>query len=257
MHVLREDPGDIAALLGCADLLATLGRDGEAAEKLHRVVELEPANGRAHHMLGVLELRASRFDRAALEFELVLKLDPERTGVQLDLAEAQCRRGRMSDARTAMNAFLAGRAASDDQPTPPEAIARAAGLLMALGMWTDAATILPGLAEACADRADVWRALARARFESGDLDGGVAASERALGIEPGCPICHHNLALAALRRRDVAAAWRWVTLGLRAARTDEGLRRLRSRVLAARAISALRGIRDWLLPRGRGADLRR
>jgi tetratricopeptide (TPR) repeat protein len=257
MHVLREDPGDIAALLGCADLLATLGRDGEAAEKLHRVVELEPANGRAHHMLGVLELRASRFDRAALEFELVLKLDPERTGVQLDLAEAQCRRGRMSDARTAMHAFLAGRAASDDQPTPPEAIARAAGLLMALGMWTDAATILPGLAEACADRADVWRALARARFESGDLDGGVAASERALGIEPGCPICHHNLALAALRRRDVAAAWRWVTLGLRAARTDEGLRRLRSRVLAARAISALRGIRDWLLPRGRGADLRR
>jgi hypothetical protein len=63
-------------------------------EKLRRVVEIEPANVHAHHMLGALELRAARFDRAAIEFELVLKLEPERTLVRLDLADAQFRRGR-------------------------------------------------------------------------------------------------------------------------------------------------------------------
>ena len=48
------------------------------SEKLRRIVEIEPANVPAHHMLGALELRAARFDRAAVEFELVLKLAPDR-----------------------------------------------------------------------------------------------------------------------------------------------------------------------------------
>jgi hypothetical protein len=52
-------------------------------------------------------------------------------------------------------------------------------------------------------------------------------------------ISHHNLALASLRQGDLDLAWRRARLGLRIARTDEGLRRIRSRVLLAR-------VRKWL-----------
>jgi tetratricopeptide (TPR) repeat protein len=247
MHVLREMPGDTDTLLDCAELLCQLKREGEATEKLHRVIELEPANVRAHHMLGALELRAARWDRAALEFELVLKLEPERTAVRLDLAEAQLRRGRAAEGRSALKAFMEGsgpwrrwqEGAPADEERTAELCARAGGLLMAAGMWDDAANVVSHLARSCPERADAWRALARACFESGDLEGGRHAAERALAIEPRCVISLHNLALAALRKGDLDAAWRHARQGLRIARTDEGLRRIRSRVVIAR-------LRRWL-----------
>lgn len=250
MHVLREMPGDTDTLLDCAELLWQLKREGEAIEKLHRVVELEPANVRAHHMLGALEMRASRWDRAVLEFELVLKLEPDRAMVRLDLAEAQLRRGRAEEGRASLRAFMeasgpwhAWREGDESRPASEERTAehcaRAGGLLMAAGMWDDAARVVSHLARACPDRADAWRALARACFESGDLAGGSHAAERVLAIEPRCVISHHNLALAALRQGDLDLAWRRARLGLRIARTDEGLRRIRSRVLLTR-------LRKWL-----------
>ncbi len=259
MHVLRESPGEIPALLGCAQLLAQLGREAEAAEKLRRVVEIEPANGDAHHMLGVLSMRAARFDRAAVEFELVLKLDPARNAVRVDLADAQLRRGRPEEARETMRLFLSNgipnapdsadaaadgaeperdRAAADEQHRIT--LARAGALLASTGLWPDAARVLTLLVELVPKDAAAWRALARARFESGDLDGGRTASRQALEIDPRCALSHHNLALAALRTGHLEEAAQWTKRGLRMARTDEGLRRLRSRVLLAKVRRLLR-----------------
>ena len=257
MHVLREQPGSIDALLGCAETLAHLGRESDAAEKLRRVVEIEPANVHAHHMLGALELRAARFDRAAIEFELVLKLEPERTLVRLDLADAQFRRGRTKDARETMRALIA-----EGLPDAPDAderfakrpeherqralrswsavLARAGALLSALREWDAAAKIIPAFVKMHESEPDAWRALARARYESGDVEGGKEASMRVLALDPKCALSHHNLALAALRAGDLAAASDLVKRGLTATRADEGLRRLRSRVLLARLRALLR-----------------
>ena len=267
MHVLREQPGSIDALLGCAETLAHLGRDSDAAEKLRRVVEIEPANVNAHHMLGALELRASRHDRASVEFELVLKLDPDRGLVRLDLADAQFRRGRADDARESMRALLA-----DGLPDPPDrderfasrpphereralrawstVVARAGALLSALREWDAAAKVFPEFVRMHAGEPDAWRALARARYEAGDLAGGREASLRALAIDPTCAASHHNLALAALRSGDVTSAARHVRQGLAVARSDEGLRRLRSRVLLTRVRRAAAAATRWLRPAG-------
>ena len=46
--------------------------------------------------------------------------------------------------------------------------------------------------------AELWRKLALARFQSGDRRGGVAASRRALRLDPACVVSMYNLALAAL-----------------------------------------------------------
>ena len=251
MHVLREEPGSIDALLGCAETLANMGRESDAAEKLRRVVEIEPANVQAHHMLGALDLRASRFDRAAVEFELVLKLEPERNLVRLDLAEAQFRRGRRDEARETVKTMLAGGMPGapdkeDDFAKRPErereramrawstTLARAGSMLAALGEWQAAAEVIPEFVRLHAGEADAWRALARARYEAGDPVGGRAASMKVLELEPRCAASHHNLALACLRDGDLAGASGWVKRGLAFARTDEGLRRLRIRVLFGR-----------------------
>jgi tetratricopeptide (TPR) repeat protein len=254
MHVLREQPGYIEALLGCAETLAHLGRESDAAEKLRRIVEIEPANVQAHHMLGALDLRAARFDRAAIEFELVLKLEPERNLVRLDLADAQFRRGRIREARETMRALLAEglpeTPQSDDRfASRPEhervrtlrahsaVFARAGALLALLREWDAAAKIIPEFVKLHAVEPDAWRALARARFESNDIAGGREASLQVLKLDPKCALSHHNLALAALRSGDLAGASSWVRRGLTLARTDEGLRRLRSRVLLTRVRS--------------------
>jgi tetratricopeptide (TPR) repeat protein len=257
MHVLREEPGAIEALLGCAETLIHLGRESDAAEKLRRVVEIEPANVQAHHMLGALDLRAARFDRAAVEFELVLKLDPDRNLVRLDLAESQLRRGRADEARETVRAMLSGglpeapdrgdRVAKlpdrDRQRTMRAwagAVARTGSILAALGEWKSAAEVFPELVRMHPQEANAWRALARSRYEAGDVIGGRAASMKVLELEPACALSHHNLALAALRDGDLPGAGAWVKRGLAVAKTDEGLRRLRSRVLLGRVRALLR-----------------
>jgi Flp pilus assembly protein TadD len=179
--------------------------------------------------------------------------------VRVDLAESLMRRRRVDDAREVIKAFLANglpeRPGTDDasEGAPRTErdrmlateqyrviLARAAALLSATALWTEAAQVLDRLVEAAPRDAAVWRALARARYESGDVDGGRIASMQALGIEPTCAISHHNLGLSALRAGRLEDAANWVSRGLKANRTDEGLRRLRTRVWMARVARALR-----------------
>lgn len=249
LQALREDPTDTSALIGCASALARLDRHAEAMEKLNRVIELEPANVHAHRLLGGLETAAGRLERAAAQFELVLKLDPSRPERIIDLADLQLRRGRAAEARAAIRTLLAelpeealDPAASEEDRLSPLDHARAATVACATESWPEARLLLEPMAILLPDQPDVWRGLARARYEVGDIDGGIAASERALAIDPRCAISHHNLTLAALRLGALGTAWQRVNRGLRANRTDEGLRRLRVRVAIARVGAMLRRI---------------
>lgn len=250
MQVLREDPGDVDALIGCARLLSHLGREADAQEKLRRVVEIEPANVAAHYELGLLSMRAARYERAAVEFELVLKLDPMRNSVRVDLAEAQFRRGRQDEARETLRAFM-----SDGLPDAPEdradqpaseamrayvtLLARAGALLSGTGLWLQAAQVLTETVRRMPQEAALWRALARARFECGDEDGGRNASRQTLELDPSCAASYHNMALSSLKSGHLDEAVEWTRRGLRARKDDEGLRRIRSRLFLARVKRAL------------------
>jgi Flp pilus assembly protein TadD len=120
------------------------------------------------------------------------------------------------------------------------AVARTGSVLAAIGEWKAAAEVFPELVRLHPAEANAWRALARSRFEAGDLIGGRAASMKVLELDPSCAPSHHNLALAALKDGDLVAAAAWVKRGLAAARGDEGLRRLRSRVLLGRVRALFR-----------------
>ncbi|MBL9140968.1 MAG: tetratricopeptide repeat protein [Phycisphaerae bacterium] len=253
MQVLREDPGDVDALIGCARLLKHLGREADAQEKLRRVVEIEPANVAAHYELGALAMRAARYERAAVEFELVLKLEPDRNAVRIDLAEAQYRRGRPDECRETLRHFM-----GDGLPEAPETkerstseaseamrahvtlLARAGALLSGTGLWAESAQVLHEAVRRMPAEAALWRALARARFEASDEDGGRIASRQTLELDPHCLSSHHNMALCALRSGRLDEATEWVNRGLKVKRDDEGLRRIRSRIWMARLRRVLR-----------------
>jgi tetratricopeptide (TPR) repeat protein len=245
---LRSDPGNIDTLLDYGDLLTELGRFPDAAEKFRRVLELEPANVDAHHRLGRVAVLSRQHELAHIEFELVLKLDPDFPGIRLDLAETLLRRGWVRDARHHLRDELDRLAGAADADPPRNAGWEPAGqtgrlgqLLLEAGLPQEAARCLASAIEEDGPSADRFRELALARFRSGDRAGGVAASRRALRLDRGCMRSIHNLALAALEEKRIRLAAGWIRRGLAVDRHDVGIRRLRMRLYGARIARLLWG----------------
>ncbi|MHC4414106.1 MAG: tetratricopeptide repeat protein [Planctomycetota bacterium] len=227
---LRDDPGNIDTLLDFGDALVALGRIAEATEKFRRILELEPANVDAHYRLGEIALSAGRYERAHLEFELVLKLDPQFPQIRAALAAALLRRGHVEEARGHLRDEMD--LERDGVPGGEHVIepARFGGLLLEAGLSAQAAEVFERAIGGHGESAELLRQLALARFQSGDLKGGVAASRRVLRLDQRCVLSMHNLALAALERRRLRVAAGWIRRGLQVDRHDDGLRRLRMRL---------------------------
>jgi tetratricopeptide (TPR) repeat protein len=247
---LREDPGSIETLLDFGELLIELDRLPEAGEKFRRVLELEPANVDAHFQLGQIALAMRRFEQAHIEFELVLKLDPGYPESRLALGESLLRLGRVNDARKPLldefDVFKAALAedapararaeqealeadADSDEQVFVSSLSKLAELLLEAGEHARSAALSEEVLTV-RETPEFLRQLALARFRSGDRSGGIAASRRALRLEPECVRSMHNLALAALEQGQYGVASEWVSRGLRLSRHDDGLRRLRMQV---------------------------
>lgn len=255
---LRDDPGNIDTLLDYGELLLDLDRLPEAAEKFRRVLELQPANVDAHMRLGEIAMRSRRYEEAHLEFELVLKLDREYPLVRLWLADAMIRRSKIEEARQCLLAelnLLEGASLTPSQREEAEDLAqdwlldeliRFGSLLLEAGLPHEAARVFERAAVSADDdlpaaqRADLYRHLAVARFAVNDLGGGVSASRSALRYEPRCIASIHNLALAALQEGRLAVCNAWIKRGMNIDRHDDGLRRLRIRLWFAAARAVLR-----------------
>ncbi|MGI9014633.1 MAG: tetratricopeptide repeat protein [Phycisphaerales bacterium] len=261
LRELRDDPGNIDALLDYGDLLFEIGRMPEAAEKFRRVLELQPANPEAHMRLGEVALRSARLEQAHLEFELVLKLDPGYPNARAGLAESLIQRNRFSEARTVLRAELdrlrlasetrceqpdENRARASDRITDDDGtdLARLGRALLDTGVVNEAVRVLTQATKtSAAEDIDAWQRLAVAHLRSGNTSAGCAASRRVLRLDPECIEAMHNLALAALHENRLAFAHGWLRRGLAVDRHDEGLRRLRIRIWA-RSLKLL--IRGWL-----------
>ncbi len=232
---LRDDPGNIDTLLDYGELLIDLGRLPEASEKFRRALELEPANVDAHYRLGQIAMLTGRHEQAHLEFELVYKLDGQFPAIRLSLAEALHKRGQIDAARQCLRDELDVRSADADKTESIAAtdLERLGGLLLDVRMPSEAAEICQRALAEQPGCVALLRKLAMARFQSGDIDGGVAASRRVLRLDPKSVVSIHNLALAALDAGQLRVAAGWIARGLRVDRYDDGLRRLRMRLWLA------------------------
>ncbi|MDP7008780.1 MAG: tetratricopeptide repeat protein [Phycisphaerales bacterium] len=226
LRELRQDPGNVQALLLHADLLVDSGQNQEALMKLHRILELEPANVQAHIRAGAIAMEDQRWEEAFIAWGLVRRLDPSHPMASLYLAKTLLAMGRTEAARPLLQERL-DRMREDE---PLEKKLEMATLLLQAGEPAMAVPLLSELTKKQSDPKQL-RLLAVALFASDQRDEGAAVSRKVLRIQPDCIASIHNLALWAFASQQYRLSWGWVRKGLEIDPHDEELRRLRSRLI--------------------------
>ncbi|MBT4530892.1 MAG: tetratricopeptide repeat protein [Phycisphaerae bacterium] len=231
LQELRDDPGNVQALLLHADVLAESGRTNEALIKLHRVLELEPANVDAHILAGTFAIEEERWEESFIAWGLVRRLQPNHPTACLYLAQSLLAMHRPTAAKPLLQEYVER---MDDKASAQEKI-HIAELLLSSGEPILATSLLKPLSKDIPEKDPLksrcLRLLAISLFSSGNIDEGAAVSRKVLRFDPKCIPSIHNLALAAVKDDRYRAAWGWVRRGLRVDPLDNDLRRLRSRLI--------------------------
>jgi tetratricopeptide (TPR) repeat protein len=245
---LRQDPGDLDALLDLGDLLLEMGRFGEAGEKYRRALELAPEEPSAHYCHGRWLMDGGRVDEAQGAFEHVLRLDPTYPGANLQLARLWHPRRDMEKVRQYIRGELQLR------PDDPQILMDLSNLLIDIGDCRIASSCLKHLIYLDPGHVGAWQNLAVARFLRGDYRRGIETCLQALKRDPKNLMTIHNLALAHEHLKDLNGAQRWVKRGLELSPKDTDLQRLEVRLrvlkLRERMLGALRRGWSWLAGRG-------
>jgi len=228
---LREDPGNVQALLLHADVLAKSGRTNEACIKLHRVLELEPANVDAHIRAGTFAMKDGRWEEAFIAWGLVRRLYPGHSTASLYLAQTLLAMQRPAAARPLLQEYME----CMDETAGIDERVEVAGLLLDTGEPVMASKLLDQLCDELDNndprRIRCLRLLAVAQFSSGNIDDGAAVSRKVLRVDSKCIASIHNLALAAITNQRYRSAWGWLRRGLAIDPLDNDLRRLRTRLV--------------------------
>jgi len=135
-----------------------------------------PEHVLAFYLWGQAALAQSRWDEAAQALAKVTALYPGAAAAQRDLGAAYQQLGRVDDAAKAWDAALAIRPADDDTRT------RLVIMLFGANQAARAQPYLAALGEKNARMPDVYLAMARAAYESGDLAGAAVAFEKAVAL---------------------------------------------------------------------------
>ena len=231
LQELREDPGNVQALLLHADVLAETGRINEAIIKLHRVLELEPANVEAHIRAGQYAMAGNRWEEAFVAWGLVRRLCPDHPSACLYLAQSLIAMERHQAAKPLLHEYIT---------RLPETVGinhrlHVAELMLSAGDSSATISLLSPLSTQKTLSTEVkitlLRLLAVAYFANGDTERGAATSRKVLRLDPNCTASSHNLALAAMKNHRYRIAWVWINRGLKVDAHDEELRRIRSKLI--------------------------
>ncbi|MDP7070529.1 MAG: tetratricopeptide repeat protein [Phycisphaerales bacterium] len=247
-RIVKGSPVDAGVALSWAELLARTNRIDEAGAVLRQIIGIEPTNAHAHFQMAQISMRQRRFQQAALTFQLVHRLDRDYPDCDRLLAECLLHLGQAGDAKRLLcrsvrrlREITPGRSSEGDLISIGE-------LLLRAELPDEAAYVLNRYRQHHAiepEDAGLLRMLARARYLSGDLEGGRAISRQILRIDPSCVASVSNLAIVALEQGRLKAAWGWVRKGRRLHPRDEAIRRVRLRILlrgAARVFRRFAGV---------------
>jgi arylsulfatase A-like enzyme/Flp pilus assembly protein TadD len=121
-RALALDPNNARAWNNRANALRALGRREEAASSYRNAARLAPRDPDPLNGSGVLAVETGDLAAAAAAFNRVLEIDPAYSEAAVNLAFVEARQGRTADARSRLQALLAG-------PVAPEAARKARALL--------------------------------------------------------------------------------------------------------------------------------
>ncbi|MGY0714245.1 tetratricopeptide repeat protein [Azospirillum argentinense] len=191
--ILDADPRQADALHLLGVLAGQTGRNEEALSLIAQAIALDPEAADYHDNLGSLRRGGGDVARAAAQHARALALEPARAKAAFNRGLALGDLGQMEEA---LGCF---RAALRIDPGYGAAALAAGRLLaggpepLAAGRWlAHALSLAP-------DSADAWAAVGRARLAAGEADGAVTGYGRAARLRPDDGAALSNLAMAVLQ----------------------------------------------------------
>lgn len=196
---------------GAQELLAqahahhAAGRLDEAHAGYRAVLERDPRNFDAEHLLGVIALQRFKPEQALARFERAVHIAPESPVAHNSLGETYRRLGRVEQALASLRRAIALDARM------AEAHFNLGGLLRGLGQNGEAIQCFQRALEIKPEFAQAHAGLAAALHDVGDLDAALASAQRALALDPASATQH--LSVGNLLREkgfvdEAAAAYR-------------------------------------------------
>lgn len=171
------------------------GGDMDAAvREYRRALEIEPGHAHAHNNLGLVALAAARADDARQHFEQAIALNPAVAMYHNNLGRALSAAG---DDEAAVAAF---RDALSHDPDMDHAYGNLAHACQRLGAPERALDLLEEMAVAAPDNWALQARIGLIRQTQHDIEGAIAAYERALAIDPKLNQVRNNLAAALVRQ---------------------------------------------------------
>ncbi len=198
LEELRANPGDVATLLECGDLLASQHRIGDAIEKYRRAAELAPNLAGPRARLGMVLVAVGRPEHAKAELELAYALDPNAELVRLSLAGVLAKEGSHDAALRLLREDAARRRDVASDVASAE-LQRATETFLACGAPGDAADLLERVWRERPDDLALARKLMTASFAAGRRRRGRGLARLIARRDPSfAAACDYNLALDAL-----------------------------------------------------------
>jgi arylsulfatase A-like enzyme/predicted Zn-dependent protease len=218
--IRAEDEGNYLAANTLGDVLFALHRDDEAIAAYRAALASGRETAYHHYRLGILYERSQHYDKAAAEFARLVTMDRDAAKEIRGRGDALLKSG----ATEAALMYFEMLQKSEDDLALDLSIADAR---VRLGRLQDAADGLraaaqrnPNAREIQKARVDVLNELGRSRGEAGHLDHAIQAFLEAASVAPGDFETLANLGVTYARRRDSAAALGWLEKAL-ALRPDE------------------------------------
>jgi tetratricopeptide (TPR) repeat protein len=179
--VLSERPDDLLAHRTLAALYYDQGAFPKALVHLREVGRLDPIDGRAHRLMGLIERDLSQYNEAVPCYEEALRRtlrENVRGEVHRELAECLIKLTRYADALAVLEGDQ--RAQADSTPT----VALRAECLWGLGRGAEARALLDGALAGPDTSPAVLCLRAKLHQESNELAAAAALLERAVALDP-------------------------------------------------------------------------
>lgn len=198
-RLLERKPTDCVSLTNRGRLLARAGDDARALVDLTAAISCP---GRAEPLLarGALLLRMGRHAEAMEDLDKGLSISPDNLTGILARSEARIKTGDIDGARQDL---AIARAVNPADPRVEPLFCR---LAAAAGDWSGGIGCVEQSARQTPGDPAVWRALGKARLETGNLDGAVAAYDTLVKLAAGDQQARLERATVQILRRDYASA---------------------------------------------------
>jgi tetratricopeptide (TPR) repeat protein len=193
-QLIERDPGNAAALHLLGVLAHQARRDDEAVELISRAVAVEPANAELHYNLGVALQMLARPDEAAASYQEALRLGPQKAEAHNNLGHILHRQGRLDAALACFEQALRLRPNYAEAQRNRGEAHNQQGLHLLKEGQHDAAR--PCFEQAVRDNpgdADAHSNLGAVLRDQGQIDAAAACFHRALSLRPDHAGAHNNL----------------------------------------------------------------